>query len=100
MSEEYDKGHVAGGIDARLAGHDEHFARINGSLADVANELREVKLALQRLGDAANSDRHTVITTAKALKDAKDAEHAASTTSWAYGDSCAGWHLLRILRLA
>ncbi len=79
---DYDRGHVAGGIDARLAGHDAHFARINGSLADVARELAGVKLALQRLADSADADRRTVVTTAAALKDAEEARRSTTTDRW------------------
>jgi hypothetical protein len=78
----YDAGHTAGGIDARLAQHDVHFAQINGSIARVGNELAEVKLLLQRLADSADSDRRTVVTTASALKDAEDARRSSDTDHW------------------
>lgn len=78
----YEAGHTAGGIDARLAQHDTHFARINGSLADVARELAGVKLALQRLADSADADRRTVVTTAAALKDAEEARRSTTTDRW------------------
>lgn len=80
---DYDRGHLAGGIDARLAGHDKHFAAINGSLADLAKEMHTLTLAVQRLADSADADRRTVVTTAAALKDAEDVRRTATTTSWA-----------------
>jgi hypothetical protein len=79
---EYDRGHLAGEIAARLAGHDKHFAAINGSLADIASRLHELTLAVQRLGDQAVSRDATVVTTAAALKDAEEARRAKSETSW------------------
>lgn len=78
----YDRGHVAGGIDARLAGHDRHFAKINGSIERLANEMHALTLAVQRLGDQAVSRDATVVTTAAALKDAEDARRAQSDQSW------------------
>lgn len=78
----YDRGHIAGEIAARLAGHDKHFAAINGSLADIAREMHANTLAVQRLGDQAVARDATVITTAKALKDADDARRAKAEWSW------------------
>ncbi|MES2211022.1 MAG: hypothetical protein V4515_12720 [Chloroflexota bacterium] len=78
----YDRGHVDGGIAERLAGHDRHFARINGSLEDVARALAALTLAVQRLGDQAIARDATVLTTAAALKDADDARRDKSEQSW------------------
>lgn len=78
----YDRGHTAGEIAARLAGHDRHFATINGSLAAVALEMHALTLAVQRLGDQAVSRDATVITTAKALKDAEDARRDNAERAW------------------
>jgi hypothetical protein len=84
MSEqgEYDRGHLAGEIAARLAGHDQHFAAINGHLADLVIGLEQVRLAVQRLADQAVSRDATVVTTAAALKDAEDARRAKGDQSW------------------
>jgi len=79
---DFDRGHLAGEIAARLAGHDQHFASINGSLADIANEMHALTLAVQRLGDQAVSRDATVVTTAAALKDAEDARRSKSESSW------------------
>jgi hypothetical protein len=78
----YDRGHIAGEIAARLADHDRHFAAINGSLADVAREMHDLTLAVQRLGDQAVARDATVITTAAALKDAEDARRSKGEQSW------------------
>jgi hypothetical protein len=65
-----------------LAGHDKHFASINGSLADIANEMHGLTLAVQRLGDQAEAAAKTVVTTAAALKAADDARRSRSESSW------------------
>lgn len=78
----YDRGHLAGEINARLADHDRHFAAINGSLADIARELHKQTLALQKLGDQAVARDATVITTAAALKSADEQRRAAAEQSW------------------
>jgi hypothetical protein len=78
----YDRGHVAGGTDERLRGHDLHFAAINGQLARVAEEMHALTLAVQRLGDQAIARDATVIATAKALKEADDQRRAKGEQSW------------------
>jgi len=78
----YNRGVDAGVIDTRLAGHDKHFTAINGSLADMAREMHELTLAVQRLGDGAVARDATVITTAAALKDAEAARRDKSEQSW------------------
>jgi hypothetical protein len=78
----YERGHLQGEVAARLAGHDKHFSAINGSLADIAREIRDMRLAVQRLADSAASDRATVVTTAAALKDAETARRDKTEQSW------------------
>ena len=78
----YERGHLAGEIAARLAGHDQHFAAINGHLADLVTGQEAVRLAVQRLADQAVSRDATVVTTAAALKDAEDARRAKGDQSW------------------
>lgn len=78
----FERGTVAGKIEARLADHDRHFSLINGSLERVASELHDLKLAVQRLGDQAVSRDATVITTAAALKDAEAARRDKADQSW------------------
>jgi hypothetical protein len=82
VGEAYDRGVAAGEIAARLADHDNHFKRINGSLTDVANELHGLVLAVQRLGDQAVHRDATVIATAAALKDAEAARRDKAERSW------------------
>jgi hypothetical protein len=79
---EFDRGHLAGEIAARLEGHDRHFSTINGSLERIAANLEKQTLAIQRLGDQAESAAKTVITTASALKDAEAARREKSNQSW------------------
>lgn len=78
----HDAGHEAGKIDARLSGHDKHFAAINGQLVRVADELAGLRLAVQRLGDQAVARDATVVTTAAALKDAEEARRDKTEQSW------------------
>lgn len=47
----YDAGHIAGRIDERLAGHDEHFKRINGSIERSAKAQESLTLAIKSLDD-------------------------------------------------
>jgi hypothetical protein len=81
-AEVYDRGVAAGQILERLAGHDRHFADINGHLATLAIEAHSQTLQLQRLADAAEADRQTTIKTAAALKEAEEARRDQSTTRW------------------
>ena len=78
----YDRGHTAGGIAERLAGHDKHFAAINGHLGDLAEEMRGLRLAVQRLGDQAVARDATVVTTAAALRDAEEARRDKTEQAW------------------
>jgi len=78
----YERGMAAGEIAQRLHDHDEHFATLNGSMGDVARELQGLTLAVQRLGDAADADRATVITTATALEKADQARRDTSERHW------------------
>jgi hypothetical protein len=79
---EYDRGVAAGQVLERLSGHDQHFEKINGSLEKVAANLSDLNLGIQRLVDSAAADRATVLTTAKALKDADDARRDKGEQRW------------------
>ncbi len=86
---EYERGVTAGGIEARLAGHDRHFAAINGSLVKVAENgadhvraINDLTLAVQRLADQADANARTVITTTAALKDAEEARRSLGDRAW------------------
>jgi hypothetical protein len=78
----YDRGLTDGRIDARLANHDRHFDAINGSLARVADEMHDMKLAVQRLADQAVSDATTRIATAEALEKAEVARRSRNEQRW------------------
>jgi hypothetical protein len=82
-SEDYKRGHDAGGIAERLDSHDRHFALINGSLADMVREIHGLALALQRLADQAVARDATVLTTAAALKEAEEARRDKTEQGWA-----------------
>lgn len=81
-TKEFERGHAAGEIAARLAEHDKHFQTINGSLERIASNLALQTLALQRLADQNVSRDATVITTAAALKEAEEARRDKVTQSW------------------
>jgi hypothetical protein len=74
--ENYDRGVLAGEVATRLAGHDKHFASINGSLDKIAHTLDQflVKqnamiVEIQRLND--NVDL---------LKEAEKSSHATKVS--------------------
>jgi hypothetical protein len=79
---DYERGHAAGTISERLREHDRHFERINGSMDMVGLRLGELVMQVQRLADAAQADRATVVTTAAALKAAEDARRTKAESSW------------------
>lgn len=78
----YDRGLTDGRIDARLAGHDRHFDAINGSVARIADEMHDMRLAVQRLADQAVSDATTRIATAEALEKAEMARRSRNEQRW------------------
>jgi chromosome segregation ATPase len=78
MTSRYNNGRV----DERLAGHDSHFKMINGSLKEIAANLASLNLSMQRMEDSAKSDRATVVTTAKALREAEDARRDKGEARW------------------
>lgn len=79
----YDRGRLAGEVAARLAGHDQHFESINGSLDRFANELGQMRLQMQRIADAAAARELTLVTTAQALKESAIAQREAKALRWA-----------------
>jgi len=87
--DEYLRGHAAGGIEERLAGHDRHFAAINGSLEKLVvqqvrsvAQMHDLTLAIQRLADQAVARDATVITTAAALEKAEAARRDRDSEWW------------------
>lgn len=48
-SSEYERGHLAGEVSARLAGHDAHFAAINGSIDRLGVAVEQLNTGIQRL---------------------------------------------------
>lgn len=91
--EAYERGALAGEISARLAGHDAHFAAINGHLATLAVDFREIKLSLQRMADQRESDllivkataeavEKTVRSTAASLEDSRAERRHAAERDW------------------
>lgn len=78
----YERGHLAGEIAARLANHDRHFDRINGSIEKTAAALIALEKATQRLADEAKASAATVIATAEALEKADVARRDKSEQRW------------------
>lgn len=74
----YDRGEVAGGIAARLAGHDRHFEKINGSIEKSADALYQVQRELHELKLQAGA-RDAV---AAAVKDTDQERRDQVETSW------------------
>ena len=64
----YNRGVAAGNIEQRLMQMDKHFTAINGSQEDTAQELKLIRLQLQRLADAFEASGRTEIAKASALK--------------------------------
>jgi hypothetical protein len=81
-SEAYDRGHRAGGVDERLNEYGRHFDKINGSIDRFTGEIREMRMVIQGLTDAANADRATAITLAAALEKADLARRNAAERTW------------------
>jgi hypothetical protein len=74
--EAFERGQVAGEVNTRLGGHDDHLARVNGHLSEIAIQLKtftmvqqEILLKLQQVVDGIAADRTTMVATAKALKE-------------------------------
>lgn len=68
ISDEFERGKIAGEIAQRLKGHDEHFAAINGQLGRIGDEMQGLKLQLARVADGITANLATVATTATAVE--------------------------------
>lgn len=93
VDDAYERGHRQGGVEEQIAEHGRRLDKINGSIADSARAMHELRLtmreemhaqtlAIQRLADEATANAATVISTAKALKEAEAARRDRSTQSW------------------
>lgn len=80
--EAYDRGTAAGMVTAKLAEHDEHLLRINGSMARVADELHTLAMAVQGLRDDNRADAAKVKATAEALEKADAARRDKAESAW------------------
>lgn len=81
-------GHRAGGIDAKLNEHDQHFVVINGSIVDnrkaieLQRKVIEVQtLAIQQLVDKFEASAQAAIMLAAALKEADEARRNTAVQS-------------------
>lgn len=73
----YDRGHVAGRIEARLAGHDQHFSKLNGTTSELKGEMSAFAMQLQRIADQLVADAATRVQLADALRLAEEARRAS-----------------------
>lgn len=80
--EAFERGVTAGEIATRLADHDQHLQKINGSMDRVADELHEMNLVLQEIKQQRTADAATVLTTAAALEKAEQARRDRSESRW------------------
>jgi hypothetical protein len=78
----YRRGREEGEILARLAGHDEHFKQINGSIEGFRTEMHQLVVSIQRYSDAADARDVTAVATAKALAEADAARRQAAESRW------------------
>jgi hypothetical protein len=81
-SDAYRRGREEGEVLARLAGHDEHFSRINGSIEGFRAEMHALVVSLQRYSDAADARDVTAAATAKALAEAESARRQLAENRW------------------
>lgn len=79
---EFKRGVEAGRVEQTLLEHAEHLAKINGSMERVAQQLHDLVLAVQRLGDQAEARDATVIATAHALEKAEATRRSRSARTW------------------
>jgi len=80
--EAYDRGVDAGMVTAKLAEHEGHLERINGSIGHFAEEIHGLTLAVQGLRDDARATAATTITTAEALEKAESARRDKAESAW------------------
>jgi len=78
----YAHGRESGNIEARLRSSEERLDAVNGHLADVANQLRIVGLALQGLADRFDAAAATTIATAAALEKDNVARREKEKEAW------------------
>jgi multidrug resistance efflux pump len=79
---EYERGVAAGQVLSRLDSHDQHLAKINGSMDTVASELKQLNLNVQRMSDAAEADRAKAVVVAEALDKAETNREKTVARRW------------------
>ncbi len=87
---EREQGYAAGVLSERLAQYDKHFADINGSIADTARELAQVRRSLDDLAAAQRAATTLAEAVAAALDKRETAVDARQLTNrgvvaWAAG---------------
>jgi hypothetical protein len=78
----YVRGAKQGEVDARLDAHDQHFAAINISLAQMSREMHDMALGMQRLGNQAEARDAIAINTAAALREREEQVRLKYERDW------------------
>lgn len=78
----YARGVKAGQVDQTLANHTVRLDQINGSVERVAKRLTSIDLSLQQIQDRMIANVATVEVTAKALREAAEAQRLAAEARW------------------
>lgn len=78
----YASGVEAGVILQRLQEHDRHFAKINGSMERIADQMGRMNSNLEKLNLQVISDAATRVTTAAAVKEYDEARRQQSVSTW------------------
>ncbi|WP_329103161.1 hypothetical protein OG792_25955 [Micromonospora sp. NBC_01699] len=92
--EAYNRGMIAGRVEQRLQGHDDHFRKINGSIDSMTGALRsltdELRANVTMFSANVTSDRRdaeerdkVVVTVAAALMEKANEIRAGETSRWA-----------------
>lgn len=82
VSDDFQRGKEAGEVMSRLAGHDSHFAAINGSIDRLGDEVHQLNIKIQRFSDAAEAREKTTAATAEALAAADETRRAEAEHKW------------------
>ncbi len=78
----FERGKLAGEINARLAGHDQHFLTLNGNIKDLAAEMHDMNIAIQLQAEQAKARDVTALATAAALEAREKQRREATDERW------------------
>jgi hypothetical protein len=72
-SEDYERGRADGRVEARLEGHDEHFSRLNGQIAEFALAAKQLAVEFRGLGSEIRTMREEALLDREKVKAAAEA---------------------------